>query len=347
MQKKNKKSPAEELIDNVLEDLKKSTEEPSISFVTGSQKQDKKAIDASVFGQSVMSSYNEKSGLTGPPEGLDVSSDNDKTEVQQPNIVAAPAPVAEESSAANDKTEVVSAPPMKPVVASSSQVSEPAAPSVQVSYGAVKQNVRSTPYDQQFTQAENLKLAQARITELEKIYEQLRQETDSLSSAQEIAQSKIEDYAKQIHALEKAKSTLVEQHQNEIQIYKQGLEIKDAETRKLKIKNEELESRLAQDLRKVRVRERELENRLELAKLEKNALVRSKDETILELKRKIEHLTAELDNYKNKVLELNAKIESNQDQFGRTVRALRLALTNLEVNENTSSITIAPVKKAE
>ena len=47
------------------------------------------------------------------------------------------------------------------------------------------------------------------------------------------------------------------------------------------------------------------------------------------------------------VHELNQKIEANQEQFARTVRALRIALTNLEVNENTSSITIAPFKKAE
>ena len=100
-------------------------------------------------------------------------------------------------------------------------------------------------------------------------------------------------------------------------------------------------------MKKVRVRERELENRLELSKMEKVALVRTKDESILELKRKIDLMSVELDNYKTKCIELNQKIESNQEQFSRTVRALRLALTNLEANEHTLSITLAPLKKAE
>jgi hypothetical protein len=45
-------------------------------------------------------------------------------------------------------------------------------------------------------------------------------------------------------------------------------------------------------------------------------------------------------------VELQAKLESNNDQFARTVRALRLALSNLESTEE-SSITLAPIKKAE
>ena len=79
----------------------------------------------------------------------------------------------------------------------------------------------------------------------------------------------------------------------------------------------------------------------------KTALIRSKDETILELKRRSEILEGDIESFQHKILELNQRIESNQEQFGRTVRALRIALTNLEVNENTSSITLAPLKKAD
>jgi hypothetical protein len=43
------------------------------------------------------------------------------------------------------------------------------------------------------------------------------------------------------------------------------------------------------------------------------------------------------------VLELNKTIDVNQEQFKRTVRALRLALSNLEVKEES----IVPLKKAE
>ena len=46
--------------------------------------------------------------------------------------------------------------------------------------------------------------------------------------------------------------------------------------------------------------------------------------------------------------EMGQQLEGNQEQFARTVRALRIALTNLEVSDSTNpSITIAPLKKAE
>ena len=132
-------------------------------------------------------------------------------------------------------------------------------------------------------------------------------------------------------------------------MFKEALQQKDGEKIKLRNKVEELENRLSQDMRRIRVRERELENRLELARLEKTALVRTKDESILELKRKIDNLESELETYRNKIVELHGRIESNQEQFGRTVRALRLALTNLESSDEETNINIpiSAYKKAD
>jgi hypothetical protein len=328
MQKKNKKSAADALIDNVLEDLKQSTEEPSISFVST-----KEGSKDGILSKALLSPGGEdKTSISGPPQGL-IQSEPKKSE---PNNLSTNEKTQVAIGAAGVKQNQAEAPIKK---------AETFTP--QVSYGSSKPLGRGTPYDSHLVQAENLKVAQARITELEKLYEEMRKEADVLSSAQEVMQTKLDEYKNKIQSLERSKQATVDQHESEMRVYREGLGIKDSELTRLKIKNEELEARLAHDLRKVRVRERELENRLELAKLEKNALVRSKDETILELKRKIEHISVELDNYKNKILELNSKVESNQEQFGRTVRALRLALTNLEVNENTGSITIAPIKKAE
>ena len=169
-----------------------------------------------------------------------------------------------------------------------------------------------------------------------------------LTSASEISRNRIDELISKSLHLEKQKNELKELNESELRIFKDGLIAKDTEIHRLRSKVEELESRLANDLRKVRVRERELENRLELAKVERTALLRAKDETILDLKRKTENLQAELESYQNKVIELGQKIDANQDQFARTVRALRLALTNLEVNEGTStSITLTPIKKAD
>ncbi len=200
-----------------------------------------------------------------------------------------------------------------------------------------------TSMDASLVQSENLKLAQQRILELEREVEKFRAENEELASAGEIIHSRVDEYAIRITALEKDKKELEESHHSEVLVLKGNLQYKETEVGKARIKIEELETRLKADFKKIRVKERELENRLELVRAEKSALVRSKDEYILDMKRKIDQLQSELDNYRGKVLELNKTLESNQDQFKRTVRALRLALSNLEVKEEN----LVPLKKAE
>lgn len=200
-----------------------------------------------------------------------------------------------------------------------------------------------TSVDASLAQAENLKLAQQRILELEKETEHLRAENEELASAGEIIRSRTDELSVRISSLEKEKEEVRESAHSEILILKGNLQYKENEVAKARIKVDELETRLKSDFKKIRVRERELENRLELLRAEKAALVRSKDEYILDQKRKIDQLSQELDNYRKKCLELNKTLEANQDQFKRTERALRLALTNLEVKEEN----LTPFKKAE
>lgn len=203
------------------------------------------------------------------------------------------------------------------------------------------------PSELQLMQAENLKLAQNRILELEKEVERLRQENELLFSAGDLAKKKNEELMDQISQLERSKSDALQQAELELNIFKDSLQEKEREYRKAKARVQELEARLATDLKKIRVRERDLENRLELARMERTTLLRSKDETLLELKRKIDFLNAELDQYKQKAAELSQKLEQGQDQMARTVRALRLALTNLEANGEAATNQLVVIKKAE
>lgn len=200
-----------------------------------------------------------------------------------------------------------------------------------------------TSVDASLAQAENLKFAQQRILELEKEVEHLRAENEDLASAGEIIRNRTDELTVRVTSLEKEKEEIRESAQSEILILKGNLQYKENEVAKARIKVEELDARLKSDFKKIRVRERELENRLELLRAEKSALIRSKDEYILEQKRKIDQLSQELDNYRQKCLELNKTIEANQDQVKRTERALRLALTNLEAKEEN----VVPLKKAE
>jgi hypothetical protein len=88
---------------------------------------------------------------------------------------------------------------------------------------------------------------------------------------------------------------------------------------------------------KIRNRERELENRLELVKVENQALLRSKDEYTLELKRQLDQSRLEIENYRNKSQELKRRFDDKQEILRRTVKTLRLALTMLEGEEDGSS----------
>lgn len=195
----------------------------------------------------------------------------------------------------------------------------------------------------EYAQTEHLRMAQQRIFQLEKENDVLRSENDELANAAEIIKNRIEEQASKISKLEEESKEERESFQSEVYILKGNLQHKENENIKLKLKIEDLEARLRTDFRKIRVRERELENRLELLKAEKLALVRAKDENILELRRKLDTLQNEIESYRAKLLELNQIIDSNQDQFKRTVKALRLALSNLEIKDEN----VVPLKKAD
>lgn len=201
-----------------------------------------------------------------------------------------------------------------------------------------------TSGDASLIQAENLKLAQDRILSLEQEVDKLRLENEELASAAQIIHQRMEEMNAKVIQLEAEKKEIQESSHSEILILKGNLQFKESELSKSKMKVEELDLRLKSDFKKIRVRERELENRLELMRAEKTALVRAKDENILDLKKKLDQYNSELDNYRNKVHELNKTLDSYNDQFKRTVKALRVALSNLEVSAEDN---ITPFKKAE
>lgn len=192
-------------------------------------------------------------------------------------------------------------------------------------------------------EGEHLKIAQHKIEELESSLEKLRIENERLATACGLFQKRADEATIMKQEIEKKLNFNEERLSEERSSFKNYMEQKDGLVKELKDKIEHLESRLSTDVRKSRGKERELENRLELARLEKISLVGSKDDIILDLKRQVDQLNHELGNYRRKTAQMNQTLEANQEQFRRTVRALRLALTNLEVNDPVGG----QVKKAE
>jgi chromosome segregation ATPase len=179
-------------------------------------------------------------------------------------------------------------------------------------------------------QSENLRVAQERMFELEHEIDRLRRENEQLAAAGETLRKRADELLADNEFKSKKIGDIKERLDSEKEILEASLKAKDREAKELRMKVEEFEMRLSSNLQKIRVRERELENRLELVKMESSAIVRSKDELILELKRQTDQLSSELDNYRNKGQDLNRQISEKQETLRRTVKALRLALTMLE-----------------
>jgi hypothetical protein len=193
-------------------------------------------------------------------------------------------------------------------------------------------------------QSESLRIAQSRILELEQEIERLRLQNEELGAAGETLRRRADELLAQNHQRESDYQHAIsafDQEKNLLNSSKDALQ-RDAET--LRRRNEELELRISTNIQKIRVRERELENRLELVRMESAALIRSKDELILDLKRQIDQLNLELNNYRNKNQELNRLTSDKQEMLRRTVKALRLALSMLEGEEEAPK---TPQRKAK
>lgn len=191
--------------------------------------------------------------------------------------------------------------------------------------------------------SENLRIAQNRILELEQELSRLRTDNEHLAAAGETLRRRADELLAQTTTLQDRFNRTVENKDQELELLRQVHKQKEKDAADVKMKVEELEMRLSTNIHKIRVRERELENRLELIKMEGTALVRSKDEMILDLKRQLDQLTLEMENYRNKGQELNKQLGDKQDMLRRTVKALRLALSMLE-GEDDSAVP-APQKK--
>lgn len=221
----------------------------------------------------------------------------------------------------------------------SQRASEDYGDKVKVSVGQMRGNAFSSGYaawgssDSNLAHAENLRIAQEKILDLEKENEKLRSQNEELIAASEIVKERADLLTSQLHEFKADRDSLEQSFKNETGILKAQMMRKDAEIVKASMKIEELESRMKFDLKKIRVRERELENRLELIRAEKNALVKAKDEQILSVKRLQDQTQLEVESYRQKCVELNKVIDTNQESFKRTTRALRLAMANLELQE--------------
>lgn len=179
-------------------------------------------------------------------------------------------------------------------------------------------------------QSEHLRLAQEKINDLESELEDLRRDNDEIMSVADTFKTLSEEYYEQ---MEKLKSDLVdarETAQQENRILKETLHDKEKQLNEFKQTNSDLKSKVEANFKQIRKRERDLEYRLELVKAEEATLLKTKDKTILDLRRRIDKLDQEMEAYRDKNKEHYEKLQQQQQTVRAVVRALRIALTRLE-----------------
>jgi len=177
------------------------------------------------------------------------------------------------------------------------------------------------------------RVAKERIDSIEAELERLRIENEELASAAETFKTKYDLLKASSSDSVLNYNSLKETVDEEKNMFLESLTAKDSEVEELRQKNEELEMRLVTSFKKVRVRERELENRLELLRAEGSALGRNKDETILDLKRQIDHMGIEIESFRVKNQKIVKKLMQKKELLRKVIKSLRIALTLAETDE--------------
>ena len=183
-------------------------------------------------------------------------------------------------------------------------------------------------------QSESLRIAQSRIGELEGELERLRRENEKLASAGETLGRRADELISKLESLEMQSKEADRIHNEEKKVFRGQVQQKERDLGELRSRLEDMEARLEGNFKKIRVRERELEHRLEIVRMESQTLVSTKDKMILDLKRQIDQLAHENEYGKQKSQELYNQFKEKQETARRVVRALRIALTILEGEED-------------
>ncbi len=201
----------------------------------------------------------------------------------------------------------------------------------------------SSPSEAVLKQSENLRIAQIRISSLEDELEKLRQENSQLSSAGEILRRRADELLSQSEAFENKIQESAVIFDEEKKVLRAQNQSKDRELEVRRQKVDQLEQRLNSQFESIRRRERELEHRLEILKVENHDILSGKDKMILDLKRQVDLLNTEVNFSKERTQEIYGQHKEKQETIRRVVKALRMALTILEGDEETKS----PLKKVD
>jgi hypothetical protein len=143
--------------------------------------------------------------------------------------------------------------------------------------------------------------------------------------------------------IKKELSHLREKHENEIAILKNDFAQNQQQQGNYQEQIEDLnrqkniwKEKISEDLKKIKLKEKELENRYELLKKDTETLLDSKDNQVLELKKKSDALELELESLEDRLRSEHAILNSIEGKKRRLIETLRLAISLLEEIDSNS-----------
>ena len=155
--------------------------------------------------------------------------------------------------------------------------------------------VSTSPLQKHLIRSESLRIAQEKISILEKELYKLRQKNESIVSAFEVLkeknqvlQSKLEDMK---FSIKEEKANFKEKER----VLLSALEEAKTQIHDLRSRKKELENRLSRNMQGIHARESSLESRLEILKNDTRNLQEAKDKKIIELQQQIQKIKANLD----------------------------------------------------
>lgn len=150
-------------------------------------------------------------------------------------------------------------------------------------------------------------------------------EQDNLTLKANLDEAKIE-----ITILRKRHMVELEDLKYRLTMSEEKKALADEKARQAELRREKLEQKVRIDFNQVKQREKELESKLELLSMDVDSQVQSRDQKILELRRKIDALEFNMENAsikEQKSLEDKRKLE---DRLSKIMKTLRHSIKNLE-----------------
>lgn len=145
--------------------------------------------------------------------------------------------------------------------------------------------------------------------------------------------------------IKKEMLNLREKHENEIAILKNDFDQQKTQNSNFQEQVQELNrqkniwrEKISEDLKKIKIKEKELENRYELLKRDTETLLDSKDQQILDLKKKIDAFELELESLEERLRSEHAIINSIDGKKRRLIETLKLAISLLEQLDSSKDI---------